>query len=179
MRRTFEGFLKAYCAELAGRQTVSLRTLCAYADGPAPRVAEPLFLLALEEGKLDLLLSRCAGTWMEHDYRALAPTARQFAGDARAFLEAGGTPQRYAKVLDAFRARTGAKEADRRVTALMREKTNAALEARGITRYQLCKDLGLNMGNVYAYLGNGDATKVSRDTARRIMEYATARHAIS
>ena len=38
----------------------------------------------------------------------------------------------------------------------------------------LAARLGLNRGNVYAYLNGGDVTKVSRATARRIMEAAAA-----
>ena len=45
---------------------------------------------------------------------------------------------------------------------------------RDSTRYGLCRDLNLNKGNVYAYLA-GDDSKVSRETARRIMEYAEER----
>ena len=54
----------------------------------------------------------------------------------------------------------------------MREKTLDAIESGGLTVYRLCKDLDLNQGNVYAYLGKGDASKVSRATARRLMEHA-------
>ena len=56
----------------------------------------------------------------------------------------------------------------------MREKTVAALEGAGVTVYRLCADLGLNQGNVYAYLGKGDVTKVRRSTARRMLERAQA-----
>ena len=54
----------------------------------------------------------------------------------------------------------------------MREKTLAALEQSDTSCYSLCKQLGLNKGNVYAYLHGGDNSKVSRETARSIMEYA-------
>lgn len=66
--------------------------------------------------------------------------------------------------------------ADRRVNALMRKKTLEALEESGVTRYGLCRALRLNKGNVYAYLA-GDDSKVSRKTARRIMEYVEERGA--
>ena len=56
----------------------------------------------------------------------------------------------------------------------MRKKTLEALEESGETRYGLCRALHLNKGNVYAYLA-GDDSKVSRKTARRIMEYAEGR----
>ena len=56
----------------------------------------------------------------------------------------------------------------------MRDKTNSALEESDLTVYRLCKDLRMNMGNVYAYLGKGDTSKVSRAAARAIMDYATS-----
>ena len=59
----------------------------------------------------------------------------------------------------------------------MRKKTLDALHTNNVSIYRLCKDLGLNLGNVYAYLSKGDATKVSRDTARTIMEYAVGLNA--
>lgn len=43
--------------------------------------------------------------------------------------------------------------------------------AEGNARYRMCKDLGLNPGNVYAYLA-GDDAKVSKETARRMLVYA-------
>ena len=95
--------------------------------------------------------------------------------DAESFAARDDIPQRYRNVYRAYRAKKDAPLADRRVSALMREKTLDALKISGMTNYRLCKDLGLNMGNVYAYLGKNDTTKVSRATARRIMEYATMR----
>ncbi len=74
-------------------------------------------------------------------------------------------------MLDAYLLPEDMLVADRRANALMREKTLAALARSGMTRYRLCRDLGLNFGNSYAYLA-GDDTKFSRATARKMMEYA-------
>ena len=172
MRLTFKGFLHSYCQELAGVRTSSIKKLCAAATDAAPRTAEPLFLYAMEEGRLALLLKYSTGTWMHDDYRSLARLAGPYETDARRFAEECALPERYAAVLSAFRAHAGSVEADRRVIGLMRGKTIEALAASGTTAYRLCKDLGLNMGNVYAYLNKGDVTKVSRDTARRILAYS-------
>ena len=173
MRLTFKGFLLAYCQELSGLQTTSVKKLAAAAAGEAPRVAEPLFLYALEADKLALLLKSAAGTWMEQEFEGLAATAAGYAGDAQGFLRANKVPQRYAKVLAAYEARRQQTQADRRAIALMREKTLEGLGRSGVTCYRLCEELGLNKGNVYAYLNKGDLTKVSRATARRIMRFAT------
>ena len=56
MNLTFEGFLKGYCRELSGQQSLSFRKLVEQAMTVAPRVAEPLFLLALAQGKAEYVL---------------------------------------------------------------------------------------------------------------------------
>lgn len=172
MRLTFAGFVLQYCRELSGLDTTSVRKLCAAAAGDAPRTAEPLFLHALGASRLELLLGCCSGTWMEDGFSSLARLAEPYAGDALRFVEEADVPSRYTSVLDAYRSRLARTETDRRVIALMRGQTLEALGEGDITIYRLCTDLGLNKGNVYAYLNAGDVTKVSRDTARRILERA-------
>ena len=171
MNRTFKGFLQRYCAELSGLQTTSLRKLCA-AAGENARLVEPLFALAAERGKAGYLVELSEGYWFHGDYERLAGEVRAF-DSVRAFLESGTVPDRYASVLDAFEAQGDMLAADRRMNALLGKKINEALAQSGVTRYQLCKDLGLNFGNVYAYLA-GDNSKVSNATARRMLDYAVA-----
>lgn len=170
-KRTFKGFLKEYCRELSGLETASLRRLMVKADSDAPRVAEPLFCLACEEGKLDYLLKNARGTWMESQWEELAPGAMKYK-DTRTWLEeCKEVPDRYAQVLSAYESQWDLLNADRRMNALMRERTLRALSRTGMTRYQLSKRLGINKGNLYAYL-NGDDSKVGKQTARKIMEFA-------
>ena len=64
MNLTFEGFLKGYCRELSGQQSLSFRKLVEQATTVAPRVAEPLFLLALAQGKAEYVLGLSEGSWM-------------------------------------------------------------------------------------------------------------------
>ena len=171
MNLTFRGFLKNYCRELSGLDTLSLRKLCSAAENEAPRVAEPLFLLALVEGKLPFLLSLASDTWMEQYYQQAADLVHNVNPTDCEALERA-LPHRYKNVLRAYRAVRERVASDRRVNGLMRKKTLDALHANKVSIYRLCKELGLNLGNVYAYLSKGDVTKVSRDTARTIMEYA-------
>ena len=173
MNLTFKGFLKGYCAELTGLRTTSLRRLCAACDVHAPSAAEAVFVLAAAQGKEGYLVGVVSGTWMEGIFRSAADSIGSF-GNVEDWLRSESTPQRFRKVLFAYDAKKRAVLADRRVISLMREKTLSALESSGVTTYRLCSDLGLNRGNVYAYLNRGDATKVSRATARRIMEYAVS-----
>lgn len=171
MNLTFKGFLKLYCRELSGGQSLSYRKLVVLASTDAPRVAEPMWLLAWLDGKAEYLLGLSCGTWMEAEYARLAGDYGCEA-DAIALLEEGELPNRYQNVWRAFCAKRDAAMAGRRAIALMRSKTLQALDQRGESCYSLCKHLGLNRGNVYAYLHGGDDSKVSRATARRIYEYA-------
>lgn len=171
MNLTFKGFLKLYCRELSGGQSLSYRKLVVLASTDAPRVAEPMWLLAWLDGKAEYLLGLSSGTWMEEDYQRLA-LEYGCEADAAALLERGELPNRYQNVWRAFCAKRDAALTGRRANALMRSKTLQALDRHGESCYSLCKRLGLNKGNVYAYLHGGDDSKVSRATARRIYEYA-------
>lgn len=56
MNLTFKGFLKIYCAELSGINTINIRRLVNSANSDSPRVAEPLFVFAILSNKLEYLL---------------------------------------------------------------------------------------------------------------------------
>lgn len=175
MNRTLKGFLQRYCAELSGMRTANLRKLCDAARGNA-RLVEPLFLLAAEQGKACYLVRLSEGAWFHDDYARLAAEVGM-CGSVRSFLESGAAPDRYASVLGAFEAQGDMLAADRRMNGLIRGRISAALGEAGVTRYRLCKDLGLNPGNVYAYLA-GDDSKVSNETARRMLDYANSQVAV-
>ena len=147
MNLTFEGFLKGYCRELSGQQSLSFRKLVKQATTVAPRVAEPLFLLALAQGKAEYVLGLSEGSWMEQDYRDVLSLYGQ-AGSMASLCAKSELPNRYANVWRAYRAVKEKPAADRRVNALMRKKTLEALEESGVTRYGLCRALRLNKGNV-------------------------------
>ena len=176
MNLTFKGFLKAYCRELSGLETSNLRKLLSATQNDSPRAAEPLILYALAQGKLCYLASLSNVPWIQ----SLCKEASDVLGlsmptndaDLAAVFNALPNDSRFKKVWIAYQAKKHSIANERRIAKLMRDKTIAALQTSGITPYKLCKDLGLNMGNVYAYLNKSDTSKVSLETARRIMKYA-------
>ncbi|MGN0078428.1 MAG: hypothetical protein ACI36V_06560 [Coriobacteriales bacterium] len=176
MNLTLKGFLRGYCRELTGLQTDSLRKLLAAVLSDAPAASEAVMAFAAAQGKGSYLARLAMGTRLEPEYRAFCQLC-QASGGVEAALQSPEAPQRYRKVWDAFLAQRDAIQADRRVIALMREKTLTALEGSGRTVYGLCAELGLNRGNTYAYLNGGDITKVSRATARRILDAASRQQA--
>lgn len=170
---TFKGFLRAYCRELTGVESDSLRKLLAAVTADSPAAAEAVMVFAAQQEKADYLARLAQGSWVESGYRDFAEglaSCENLAG----YLQSDFVPQRYKKVWQAWEAQRAAIAADRRVISIMREKTQAALAQASTTPYAICRQLGLNKGNFYAYLNGGDVTKVSRATARRIMEAALA-----
>ena len=172
MNRKFDRFLENYCRELAGAQTSNMRKLAHLAQDKKPRLREPLLLFAVVCGKERYLLDIVEpGSPLKQEYTQVLDDLSRYAS-VEEFLSADATPKRYAQVLDAFYAQgSDLLESDRRMNELLREKTLDVLKRNGLTRYALCKALKLNTGNVYTYL-NGDPSKVSLDTARKIYDFA-------
>lgn len=173
MNLTFKGFLRGYCRELTGLKTDNLSKLLAAVLDYAPAAAEAVMVFAAVQGKADYLAKLARGARLEEQYREFSE-AVVADGDVPSCLEGHYASTRYEKVWLAYLSKKEAVVADRRVIALMREKTLASLAEAGVSVYALCKQLGLNRGNLYAYLNGGDASKVSRQTARRVMEAASA-----
>ena len=176
MNLTFKGFLKAYCRDLTGLETSSLKKLLDATLNDAPRAAESLVLYALSQDKLAHLELLAEGTWVKdlcEEARSSMPHSLKH-NDSNLDAAFGNLSDssRFKKVWFAYQATKHSVLNERRIAALMRDKTVAALQSSGTTCYKLCKDLGLNMGNVYAYINKNDTSKVSLDTARRIMNYA-------
>lgn len=171
MNLTFKGFLRAYCRELTGVESDSLRRLFAAVATDSPAAAEAVMVFAAQQGKAAYLARLAQGSWAESSYRGFTEAIASFESLA-SYLQSDAAPQRYRKVWQAWEAQRDAIATDRRVISMMRERTQAALAQASTTPYAICQQLGLNKGNFYAYLNGGDVTKVSRATARRIMETA-------
>lgn len=173
MNLTFKGFLKGYCRELTGLETSSLRKLLSAVLGDAPAAAEAVMVFAAAQGKAKYLCDLAEGTRVEGLYATFLERL-EACGSLELALTADDMDQRFRKVWFAYLSKKEAIKADRRVISLMRTKTLEALGRANTTIYALCGQLGLNRGNVYAYLNGGDVSKVSRQTARRIMDASIA-----
>jgi hypothetical protein len=169
-KRTFESFLLAYCNELAGVRTTSIKRLFAISVESSARVAEPLFIYAALTDKLDNLIKLAYGTKHEKPYLEARALLNATSGVID-FFEHEDCPKRFKSVYDAWLAPADKLAANRRIVAALRPKILATLKTANITRYRLCEDLSLNKGNIYAYLA-GDDTKINWKTANNILEYA-------
>lgn len=173
MNLTFKGFLKNYSRELTGLETSNLKRLLHAVTTDSPSASEAVFLFALTQNKGDYVLRLAQDAWMAESYAATHELFQK-CSSWEEFFEQEELQNRYLNVWRSYLAVKNKATTNRRISGLMREKTLVALEQSNVTCYHLCKQLGLNKGNVYAYLHGGDNSKVSRETARAIMEYALA-----
>lgn len=171
MNITFKGFLRLYCRELTNTESDNLSKLLKKTLKDCPSAAEALMLFAASQGKASYLVGLTKGTRLEKEYEDTNKKISK-SRDLESFLQSTSAPKRYKKVWNAYIAKRDAIQADRRVILLMRNKILDALQKTNLTIYEIGKNLNLNFGNLYAYINKGDATKVSRDTARIIMEFA-------
>ena len=154
-------------------KTTSVKKLVSAVEESAPHASAAVLFLAVETGRISELISRASDSELLAEWESVSAMLPEDPIGAEAFarMNYDDLPVRYRKVIDAYDAVAEERENDEHAKALMAEKTVAALESAGKTRYRLCKDLKLNEGNVYAWLA-GDPSKVSRATARRAWRYA-------
>lgn len=173
MRRlTFEGYLDSYVPYLAGQATLSVSRLAHLAQSE-PRLLEPLMLWAASTGRADRLAPMLSAR-RASELRMLAALSER--GQLESTLGASGSPLRseFTKVWASYTARRDASERDARLKLVARERVLALEASKGVTRYRMAKDLGLNPGNLHAFLSQANVSKVSLERAYELVDYLEA-----
>ena len=168
---TFRGFLTQYVRQLSTHKTNSLYQLAEEANQNNHRLREPLFLYAMYSHKLDVLLQAVKNSSLHTEYYKLAS---QYSTDEMTELlehSSPALPMEYHKVWQSYQSIVSKRLADKHTKELMREKIKQIQEQSGVTNYRIYTDLGLNPGNLNAWLKHGNDSKVSLDTARRTLRY--------
>lgn len=172
MHMTFEGYVKHCLKEKTGIKTASLKRLVSLALSRSD-IMELVFVFAMQRNKKYHLMSLVWNTPLEPEYRAALRVLGE-EGSLEAFLQSKRTPVSYRRIYTDFlhypTKLAAQRKAEDKDIERLRQRTVTALEAAHITRYRLCTDLGLNAGNIYAYLA-GNASKVSLKTAQAIYDY--------
>lgn len=171
---SFKGFLEAYLRHLSGQESLALSCLAPLAS-TQKRLVEPLVLWAVTTEKTGTLSKHFAGQpKLLAELHQLATLAD--AGLLEAALSTGDSTLRseYLKVWRSYVVRREAHSRDERLKLEARRRV-LALEASGqVTRYRMAKDLGLNQGNLFAFLKQGNPKKLSLDRAYELVEYLEA-----
>ena len=83
-------------------------------------------------------------------------------------------PIQLQKVYDSYLVKRDWKKGENHSKSLMWNKITKLQKEKSISNYRIYKDLGLNPGNINAYLKHGDSSKLSLATARRTLDYLEA-----
>jgi len=168
---SFAGFLKRYVRSLSLTETNSLYKLAKEAADENPRLREPLLLYAVFIDKTDVLLRAVRAHTLYSDYKNLANKYDK--ASFKTALQDASSPlsEEYKKVWRSYLSRKNRLQNDNHTKELMRNKIVKLQKAKGMSNYRLYADLGLNPGNLNAWMKYGDPNKVSIDTARRALKY--------
>lgn len=175
MRRlTFEGFLESYAQHLAGERTQSLGKLAKRAAAE-PRLFAPLLLWAVVSGRADRLARLLDGHRDRvAELEALVALERDGALESALAEEASGLSSDYAKVWRSFVVRRDALVRDAELKREARAQVLALQAKTGVSRYRMAKDLGLNPGNLHAFLAQSNVSKLSLENAYALVRYLRA-----
>jgi hypothetical protein len=173
-RLTFRGYLESYVQLLAGQSTLALPRLAALTHSE-PRLTEPLVLWAVETGhasRLSRLLK--APDDLERELATLVSLEQQGTLESALAAEDPRLRPEYTKVWRSYVARRDAHTRDAQLKLEARKRALALETSKGVSRYRMAKDLGLNPGNLHAFLAQGNATKLSLDRAFELVRYLEA-----
>lgn len=172
---TFKGFLGAYVAHLAGRKTTSLTELASLLESNM-RLREPLVLWAVENKRGDRLAALLSDDEQARAELRMLTSLRE-RGRLEESLSRGDSDLRpeYLKVWQSFVVRRDAPLRDERLKLAARERVLALEVTRQVSRYRMAKDLGLNQGNLHAFLSQGNPKKLSLQHAYELVDYLEAR----
>jgi hypothetical protein len=172
---TFRGFLRRYLRELSGVDTLSLRKMARMVSG-APRLYEPLVLWAALGDRLEELKGLLFDNHHANkDFAALGAYPNATALErALARGEEGLRPE-YHKVWNSYRVRRDAHLRDAKLKLSARNRALSLEKQAGVSRYRLGKDLGLNPGNLHAFLTKGEPFKLSLEKSYALVEYLEQR----
>lgn len=168
---TFTGFLESYVRYLAGENTLALPWLVAL-TASEPRLVEPMLLWAVTTGRGGRLNKLLNGR--DDLQRELAELAElQQAGELVSALEDEDPSLRpeYSKAWRSYVARRDGSARDAELKLQARERVLALESTKHVTRYRMAKDLGLNHGNLHAFLAQGNPAKLSLDRVVELVEY--------
>ncbi|YAD76600.1 DUF6036 family nucleotidyltransferase [Bifidobacterium longum] len=169
-RPNFEPWSRRYLLHLSGLSRFDFPRLCVMACHSEGRLREPLLLYALQSDRFPELMAMTDDSKLRGEYEHAADSLGELAPQDYA-LEHGYDPStgdRYRKVLNSFYADWHRPETLARSKSIRRDACLRAKRERGVPVAPICRELGLNVGNVNAWLKNGDMSKVSLENATRL-----------
>ena len=159
--------------EIAGVSSFCLRKLAATAQKEKPRLIEPLLLYAISAGQVDRLISFVYKNDVLESYQSILHLLGGIDLEEAALSGRfdDNLPREYSKFLTSYRASYNRPETAKDSKRMRWERSRALQLEKGVATADIYRALGLNAGNVNAYLKHGDTDKVSLQNATDIMNY--------
>lgn len=164
---TFKGYLLSQLQELSGLNSTSLYTFSHLSCHNA-RLKDVLTLYLVmytDENLKDKLLKK-------FDY--LNSSCEKLEGldddNAEIHLQKDSLSE-YRTVYNNFLYQRNRKEQENKLKKMICVKISEVKKAKSVSNYRIYKEMNLNPGNVNAFLKNEDTSKVSLDTARKILAF--------
>ncbi len=164
---TFKGYLLSQLQELSGLNSTSLYTFSHLSCHNA-RLKDVLTLYLVmytEENLKDKLIKK-------FDY--LNSSCEKLEGldddNAEIHLQKDSLSE-YRTVYNNFLYQRNRKEQENKLKKMICVKISEVKKAKSVSNYRIYKEMNLNPGNVNAFLKNEDTSKVSLDTARKILAF--------
>ena len=157
---TFKGYLQQQLCELSGINSKSLYKFAKLSENNARlRDVLCLFLNYYVDEKLKNQLCK--------KFPFLNEACNRLNGVAIEDLSSS----EYRTIYENYLNKKNKKENEDKLKSLMQKRIVEVQAEKGITNYRIYKALGLNPGNINAFLKNGDHSKVGLDTARRMLAF--------
>ena len=162
---TIKGFISSYVEELSYSGTSSIIKLVKELDRN-PRLLEPLVLHAILSGMPQRINEKNPFFYAEY-----VQMHNRISNEAFLLEKTEELPERYRKVVEAYKYKVNRFKNDNHTKLLMRERIIQIQYQKGITNYRIYTDLQLNPGNVNSFLKNGAADKLALDVVRDIWNF--------
>jgi len=170
---TFNGYLESYVPYLAGESTLALPRLVELLP-KEPRLAAPLLLWATVSGRANRLDRLLRDDKLRQELEVLTSLRSESRLEAALAAEDPRLRPEYSKAWRSYVARRDTAKRDADLKLKVRKRALALLEEKGVSRYRVARDLGLNDGNLFAFLAQGNTSKLSLERAFGILNYLEA-----
>lgn len=156
---TFNNYLKDYLRMVSQKHTLSVHTLFKHSKKNV-RIIDPLILYCVYNNKTDVL-NKYTKEYM-HLYERILNCNYDFSEFDDFYFE---------KIYDSYLHTINRVNYDKDIKAKIREQILALQKEKNVSNYHIYNSLNLNHGNINAFLKNNDTSKLSLETAKRIMYF--------
>jgi hypothetical protein len=171
---TFAGWLKIQINHMSDTSTLSLSNLAQIADESQPRLYPFILCYAIETNAVKHLFKCVSDKDILTEYEAVARISNGKSLVALSQTKRKKLPWSYNKLLASWDAAYNMPKTVNDSKKLRWRTSKKLQNDKRISNACVYKALGLNKGNVNAYLKYGDTSKVSLDNATAIMKYLYA-----